>query len=236
MVAPTRQSHLMLWLFAIGFALYFFAFRAAADAWAARRRDPGGKPARCGLAGHEVARCLLQANHAGEVGVVKARGSQTARFDPRKNQVLLGSDAYAGKSLAALAMAAVAAAEACTPDDEQTARANRRLVTGVLHPALGVLLVLACIAAVIRPVLWRAVAGGWILAGVVLLLGHAMTLAWEYKLVARAMTMLVRADLLGRGEEEDCDTLRKGLALRDVKGLGAAVARIATALLPFKGW
>ena len=226
----------MIWFFAMGFALYFFAFRAAADAWASRRRDPGGKPARCGLHGHEVARRLLDANNVLNVAVVKARGSDTAHYDPRKHRVMLGSVAYEDKSLAAMALAAIAVAEACTPEADRANLANRRFVTRFLHPVLGLVLALGCVAVVFRPVAWKLLASGWILGGVILMFGHAFTLGGEYKLVVRAMGMLQQARLLERQEEEDCDILRKGLPLRDVRGLGSAIGRIATALLPFKGW
>lgn len=226
----------MIWLFALGFAIYFLVFRSAAEAWTRRLRGPGAKPAACGLPGHEVARALLENLPEPRPAITRGRAHELARHDPRGKKLVLGPAVYEGKTIAAVSLAALAVAEAATPDDEQPALVARRSITRVLHPAIGVLISAGVVMTIFRPPLWKPLLAVWLLSGVVLLLGNAGTLAVEYKLAARAMRLLDRGGLIRRGEETDFDGVRKGLPLRDMRGVGAAVARVFRALLPVKGW
>ena len=226
----------MIWPFALGFAVYFLVFRSAAEAWKRRMRGPGAKTAACGLSGHEVARALLEQVPEPRPAITRGRGHELARHDPRGKKLVLGPSVYEGKTIAAISLAALAVAEAIGPEDERAALAARRTITRVLHPAIGALISAGMVMLVIRPPLWKPLLFVWLLSGVILLLGHAGTLAVEYKLAARAMRQLGDAGLIGRGEDAEFDQVRKGLPLRDVRGVGAAVARVFRALLPIKGW
>jgi Zn-dependent membrane protease YugP len=226
----------MIWIFAIGFGIYFLVFRAAADAWTRRTRGPGAKAASCGLAGHEVARALLESLPEPRPSITRGRGHELAHHDPRRKRLVLGPAVHDGRNIASVSLAALAVAEATTTGDELAPLAARRSVTRVLFPAIGALMAAGMVMAVFRPPLWKPLLFAWLLSGILLLLGHAGTLAVEYKLAARAMRLLGRAGLVGRGEESDFEEIRKGLPLRDVRGVGAAVARVFRALLPVKGW
>lgn len=226
----------MLWLLGIGFAIYLLVFRSAAEAWNRRSRGVGKKPAGCGLSGQEVARALLDSLPGLRPGVARGRAHELARHDPRRNQIVLGPEVYDQRTIAAAGLAALAVAEATAPEEDQAALAGRRSVTRLLHPFLGVMLAAGVVISVFRPILWKPLLAFWLISGIILLLGHAGTLAAEYKLAARALRLLDGAGLIRRGEEDDYEELRKGLPLREVRGVGAAIARVFRALLPVKGW
>lgn len=226
----------MFWLFALGFGIYFLVFRSAAEAWNRRMRGPGAKPATCGLSGHEAARSLLESLPEPRPTITRGRGHELARHDPRGKKIVLGPAIHEGKSVAAISLAALAVAEATTPENEQGALAARRTITRVLHPAIGVLITAGMAVTLFRPYLWKPLLSLWLLSGILLLLGNAGTLAFEYKLAARATRLLSQAGLIGRGEENDFEEMRKALPLREMRGVGAAVARVFRALLPVKGW
>ena len=226
----------MFWFLALGFAVYFVVFQAARESWLRRLRGPGAVPDECGKPGHEVARLLLSSQGGDSVEVARGRGSLFARFDPRRRRILLGKSIYESKSIAAVSLAAVAVAEMISPPEERGAMANRRFVTRLLHPVLGLLLTIGLAACVFRPFLWKAVFFGWLAGGVLLLLGHAFTLSVEYKLAERAFRLLADAGLVRPSERENFEAVGKGLPLRDVQGVGQAVFRILGALLPVRGW
>jgi Zn-dependent membrane protease YugP len=226
----------MPWLFVLGFAIYFLVFRSAAEAWNRRTRGPGAKTAACGLSGHEVARALLENLPQPTPSIARGRAHELARHDPRGKKLVLGPSVYDGKTITAVSLAALAVAEAATPDEEQAGLAARRSVTRFLHPAIGALISAGVVMTLFRTPLWKPLLVVWLLSGVILLLGNASTLAAEYKLAARAMRLLDRAGLIARGEESGFEEMRKALPLREMKGVGAAVARVFRALLPVKGW
>lgn len=226
----------MIWLFALGFAIYFLVFRSAAEAWNRRMRGPGAKTAACGLSGHEVARALLGNMPEPRPSITRGRGHELARHDPRGKKLVLGPSVYEGRDIAAVSLAALAVAEATAPEEEQVALSARRTITRVLHPAIGALIAAGVVMTIFRPPLWKPMLALWLGSGILLLLGNAGTLAVEYKLAARAMRLLDGGGLIGRGEDDNFEVVRKGLPLRDVRGVGAAVARVFRALLPVKGW
>ena len=226
----------MTWLFVLGFGIYFIVFRSAAEAWNRRLRGPGAKQAACGFSGHEVARALLETAPEPRPTIIRGRGHELARYDPRGKKLVLGPAVHDGKTIAAVSLAALAVAEAVCPDDEQPALAARRSITRFLHPAIGALIAAGVVMTIFRPPLWKPLLAAWLLSGVVLLLGNTTTMAGEYKLAARATRLLAEAGLISRREEADFEEMRKGLPLRDMRGVGAAVARVFRALLPVKGW
>jgi uncharacterized protein len=64
-------------------------------------------PVRNGMTGAEVARRILDSNGLSEVSVQPARGGALSdNFDPRRNAVFLSEPVYAGRSVAATAVAA----------------------------------------------------------------------------------------------------------------------------------
>lgn len=226
----------MFWLFGIGFAIYFVVFRSASEAWLRRLRGPGGKASGCGLSGHEVARALLDTLPQPRPSITRGRAHELARHDARGKKLVLGPAVYEGKTIAAVSLAALAVAEATAPAEDQAALAGRRSITRLLHPMIGALMAAGIVMTLFRPPLWKPLLSVWLLSGILLLLGHAGTLAWEYKLAARAMRLLDGGGLIRRGEETDFEEVRKGLPLREVRGVGAAVAGLFRALLPVKGW
>lgn len=226
----------MFWILALGFALYFVVFQAARESWLRRLRGPGAVVAGCAKPAHEVARQLLARHGVDSVTVARGRGSSPARFDVRRRRLLLGKAVFESTSVAAVSLAALAVAEIVAPPDEHGAKANRRFVTRFLHPTLGLLLTLGLVACVFRPLLWKAVFFGWLAGGVILLLGHAFTLAWEYKLAERALRMLEEAGFIRPSERESFHAMAKGLPLREVQGIGQSIFRIVAALLPVRGW
>ncbi|MFM7181494.1 MAG: zinc metallopeptidase [Verrucomicrobiales bacterium] len=226
----------MIWPFVLGFALYFLVFRSAAEAWNRRLRGPGSKSAGCGLTGNEVARALLEKFPEPRPVITRGRAHELARHDPRGRKLVLGPSVYDGKTIAATSLAALAVAEATCPEEDQPALAKRRSITRVLHPTVGVLIAAGMVMMIFRPTLWKPLLSVWLLSGVILLLGNAGTLAVEYKLAARAMRLLESVGFIRRGEEADFDQMRKGLPLREMRGVGSAVARVFRALLPVKGW
>ena len=227
----------MFWFLAMGFAAYVLFFKAASESWTRRWRGPGARAARCGLSGHEVARQLLaDAGLADEITVGRGRSGETARFVAGKNKLLLGPDVHDSQTVGAVMLAALAVANATAAGADRRARDWRGLVTGVLHPALGVCLVAGLLAAIFHVFPFRAVMLFWLAGGIGLLVSHAMTMSWEYKAGARAIGLLRERHWIASGEEEDFDAMRKATPLRDVRGIGSAVARALGALLPFKGW
>ncbi len=226
----------MFWILALGFALYFVVFQAARESWLRRVRGPGAAEAGCAKPAHEVARQLLAKHGVDSVEVARGRGSSPARFDLRRRRLLLGKTVYESTTVAAVSLAALAVAEIVAPPEESGPMANRRFVTRLLHPTLGLLLTLGLVACVFRPLLWKAVFFGWLAGGVILLLGHAFTLAWEYKLADRALRLLADAGLIRPSERENFQAVAKGLPLREVQGIGQAIFRIVAALLPVRGW
>lgn len=226
----------MYWLLGIGFALYLLVFRSAAEAWNRRARGAGKKSAGCGMSGQEVARALLESLPGPAPTVARGRAHELARHDPRRNRIVLGPDVHDTRTIASTSLAALAVAEATVPEEDKAALAARRGITRMLHPFLGLMLASGVVMAVFRPTLWKPLLALWLISGIILLLGHAGTLAAEYKLAARAMRLLEGAGLIRRGEEDDYEEMRKGLPLREVRGVGAAIARVFRALLPVKGW
>ena len=226
----------MPWLLILAFSAYLLVFRAAAEAWGRRWEKYSKQPASCGLSGEDVARLLLAAAKVEDIRVVRGRAAESARFEGRGKKILLGPAVYEGRSVAAVALAAQAVVEALPGLRSNPGGAWRRWVVMFGRGGAGLAVIGMAVLCVFTRLPFRTVIYVWLGCALVLLLGHGLTLGWEYQVSAEAAKRLRQQGWIRRDEEEAFEEMRKAVPLRDVLGIGAALRRAFSSLVPMKGW
>ena len=101
---------------------------------------------------------------------------------------------------------------------------------------LGILLVGIAASLIFFAPFWKALFMLWLLSALALLIGHICTLSVEYRIGSQALKLLHQRGWIAAYERDSYEEFRKGAALRDVQGVGAALSRVLRALLPFAAW
>jgi len=226
----------MTWMILLGFGAYVLAIRAAREAWQKRWLRYGKTDAACGMTGTEVAKKVLASDGVEDVSIVRGRAWDTARYDAVRRRVVLGPGVHDGRSVGAVFLAAQAATESLPDLRREAAGGWRRWVTGFGRSGVGIGVLVLVVAGCFRPVFFRMLPLIILLGGVVLLLGHGLTLGWEYRVARVAARRLDGLGLVGTREEEAFGEMAKAVPLREVTGIFQSVGRVVGSLLPFRGW
>jgi Zn-dependent membrane protease YugP len=195
-------------------------------------------PARAGMTGAEAAAAVMEAHGIRGVAIEPSHGFLSDHYDPRHKVLRLSRDVYAGRSVAALGIAAHEAGHAI---QDATRYAPLVLRNGIVPLAAigsnaGVLLMflglgLGGAAAITKGV--YAGAGYWMfIAGIVLfsavVLFQLINLPVEYDASRRAKDLLQSSGLVAQGEE--ARAMNKVLSAAALTYVAATVGSIATLL------
>ncbi len=194
-------------------------------------------PTGSGLSGKEIAEKMLHDNGIYDVSVVSVQGFLSDHYDPTKKTVNLSPDVYAGRNVAA---AAVAAHECGHAVQHKTAYAMLKLRSGLV-PIVKISSSLSQWVILIGLGLFTFGGGNQIvlLIGIILFaastLFSVITLPVEFDASARALKWLNSTLLMGPAEHEKAKDALKWAALTYVIAALASIAMLVQYILIYQG-
>ena len=163
---------------------------------------------KCGMAGADVARKILDSNGLENVKVVETGGVLSDHYDPRAKVVRLSPDVYAKSSIASISVAAHECGHAIQDKNNYASSAGYvAIVVGLFTSALGLL--------------WLG-----ILLEIVILAFQVITLPVEFNASSRALKQLEELKILDVNEKSKGRKMLKAAALTYVAAVATAVLEI----------
>ncbi|MDI3339294.1 MAG: zinc metallopeptidase [Sphaerobacter sp.] len=189
-------------------------------------------PNQARLTGAEAARRILDANGLYDVPVELTNGELTDHYDPRTRTLRLSQPVYAGRSVAALGIAAHEAGHAL---QHKVGYAPLQLRSALVPVAsigsnLGWIMVLAGIVIGLTQLAWLGVA--FFAAGTVFAL---VTLPVEFNASSRALAALTSLGLVDRTEYEQNKQVLNAAAWTYIAGFAAAFVQLIYYILTVAG-
>jgi uncharacterized protein len=199
-----------------GVLLMLWARWRLQSAYATYRAIPNGR----GLTGAQAAQRVLQIAGVHDVGIEPTRGELTDHFDPRAKMLRLSEPIYAGRSVAALSVAAHEAGHAI---QQHVGYAPLAMRTGLvpivtIGSNFGIMVLFAGLLLQAQTIAWLGV----LLFGASTLFA-LITLPVEYNASARARELLEGSGLVTRQEVEGVRSMLNAAALTYVAGFAASL-------------
>lgn len=221
---------MMLWILLLAVAPVLLGLWAQARVKSAYSRA-AALPASSGFTGAQTAQMILKAHQITDVTVEPVRGHLTDHYDPRSKVLRLSEPVYAGRSVAALGIAAHEAGHALQDKDRYGPLALRNGIVPLAQAGSSMGLTLAglgVLAMFIAPKLsiWLLGAGILLFAGVVVF--QLINLPVEYNASSRAKQLLTSTGIIQPGEESR--EMSRVLSAAALTYVAATVSSVATLL------
>ena len=189
------------------------------------------KNIRTSRTGLDVARQILDNNGLKDVKIVQVKGELTDHYDPNRKVVRLSSHIYNSNTIAAVSVAAHEVGHAIQDKDGYTFMRIRAM----LVPVVNIVSYLGYFSIIV------AIFGGidsYILIGIYILLATMLfqfvTLPVEFDASKRAISELVKYNLIERKEEERVKKMLNAAALTYVAGLIATMLNLLRLIIMYR--
>lgn len=176
-----------------------------------------------GITGFDVARKILDKNGLKDVLVLETSGNLSDHYDPTKKVVKLSSDIYNGKTIASIAVAAHECGHAIQDKENYSFLKFRAKIFPLvnLSSKLGYFAIMIGIVFGLTDLIWLGV-----LFELIILLFQLITLPVEFDASKRALSIILKEEMVDNSEHKGAKKMLTSAALTYVAGVLSALFEI----------